>query len=472
MQFVQFVGENLQFVGKYVMVRSIIMILRLPKTTCMKNNKPDLPFWQIWNLSFGFLGVQIGYSLQNANTSRIMQSLGADVHELSYFWLAAPVAGLIVQPIIGLFSDRTWTRFGRRIPFILGGAFLAAAALFLMPNAEFFVALMPALFFAAIMLLFMDMAFNVTMQPFRALVADMVNDRQRTKGYAVQTFLINAGAVVGSVLPFVLVNWFGFSNQSSPGQRVPESVAWAYYIGGAILILTVLVTALRTKEYPPEKHREYNGMKEDAKRPGFRELITGIPAVMWQLGVVQFFSWFALFILWTYTTPAVAEGVWGTTDSQSASYNEAGDWVGVMFAVYSVFSALFSLLLVWLSGKAGNKAIYAVSLLCGAAGYAGMALTGSQWMLIVPMLGIGIAWAAILAMPYTILSKSVKSDRMGVYMGVFNFTITIPQIVCGLLGGVLVKHLFGNDASKMILLGGAALVLAAISVVFVKEKES
>lgn len=434
------------------------------------NKKPNLTFWQIWNMSFGFLGVQIGYSLQNANTSRILQSLDADVHQLSYFWLAAPIAGLIVQPIIGLFSDRTWTPLGRRIPFILGGSFLAGAALFLMPNAESFVHLMPALFFAGMMLLFMDMAFNVTMQPFRALVADMVNEKQRTKGYAIQTFLVNFGAVVGSVLPFVLVNWFGMSNESTPEAKVPQSVAWAYYIGGAILIATVLVTAFRTREYPPETHRKFNDTPKEAKNPKFRELITGIPRVMWQLAVVQFFSWFSLFVLWTYTTPSVAMNVWNTTDSSSLAYNEAGDWVGVIFAVYSVFSALFSLVIVWLSNRIGNKAIYAGSLLLGGLGFIGMTLCTDKWMLLIPMLGLGIGWAAILAMPYTILSKSIPSDRMGVYMGIFNFTITIPQIVCGIIGGVMVSQLFDNNATGMVLLGGVSLILGAISVIFVKEK--
>ncbi|MDR0738204.1 MAG: MFS transporter, partial [Prevotellaceae bacterium] len=252
--------------------------------------KPQLSFWQIWNMSFGFLGVQIGYALQNANTSRILQSLGANVDELSYFWLAAPLAGLVVQPIIGLFSDRTWTKFGRRIPFILGGAALAGLALVLMPNAEIFIVLMSPLLFAAIMLLFMDMSFNVTMQPFRALVADMLDDTQKTKGYSVQTFLINCGAVVGSVLPFVLVHWFGLNNQSTPDARIPDSVAWSYYIGGAILLSTVLVTAMKTKEYPPAQFLEYNQQTEAAVSPKFATLIKGIPKVMWQLGVVQFFT--------------------------------------------------------------------------------------------------------------------------------------------------------------------------------------
>lgn len=436
------------------------------------NNKPNLSFWQIWNMSFGFLGVQIGYSLQNANTSRILQSLDADVHQLSYFWLAAPIAGLIVQPIVGLFSDRTWTPLGRRIPFILGGSLLAGIALFLMPKAEMFVHIMPALFFAGMMLLFMDMAFNVTMQPFRALVADMVNDKQRTKGYAVQTFLVNFGAVIGSVLPFVLVNWFGLSNASTPEAKVPESVAWAYYIGGAVLIVTVLVTAFRTKEYPPELYNKYNNEGKTPARPKFKELITGIPKVMWQLAVVQFFSWFSLFLLWTYTTPAVAHNVWGTSDTASLAYNEAGDWVGVIFAVYSVFSALFSLVIVWLSNRIGNKGVYAVSLLLGGLGFIGMMLCEDKWMLLIPMLGLGVAWAAILAMPYTILSKSIKADRMGVYMGVFNFTITIPQIVCGIIGGSIVRYVFDGSAVGMIYLAGVSLILGAVSVFIVQEKQN
>lgn len=437
----------------------------------MKYERPNLSFWQIWNLSFGFLGVQIGYSLQNANTSRILQSLGADVHELSYFWLAAPLAGLVVQPIVGLFSDRTWSRFGRRIPFIFGGSILACLALFLMPNAELFTRIMPALFFAGMMLLFMDMAFNVTMQPFRALVADMVNDKQRTKGYAVQTFLINAGAVIGSVLPFVLVNWFGVSGEGSASNAVAPSVAWSYYIGGVILLATVLVTAMRTHEYPPQQYDRYNNNGKKAPRPKFKDLLTGIPGVMWQLAVVQFFSWFSLFLLWTYTTPAVALNVWGSADSSSVEYGQAADWVGVLFALYSVLSALFALVIVALSRKIGNKGVYAFSLVAGGLGFLGMTMPVDKYMLFLPMLGIGIAWAAILAMPYTILSRSIPSDRMGVYMGVFNFTITVPQIVCGIIGGVLVKNIFNNNASGMIILAAISLMLAAISVVFVKEKK-
>lgn len=438
----------------------------------MTKTKPNLSFWQIWNLSFGFLGVQIGYALQNANTSRIFQSLGADVDTLSYFWLAAPVAGLVVQPIIGLFSDRTWCRLGRRIPFILGGAILAALALFFMPNAEIVMAIMSPLIFAAAMLLFMDMAFNVTMQPFRALVSDMLNDKQKTKGYSIQSFLINCGAVVGSVLPFILVNWFGMSNESTPDARIPQSVAWAYYLGGAILLGTVVVTALTTKEYPPKKFKEYNNVEEksDGETPGFFKLLRTTPKVMLQLGVVQFFSWAALFLLWTYSTPAIASSVWGTTDTTSPLYQNAGDWVGILFGAYAAFAGLFSIVIPRLASRFGNKPIYAISLIFGALGYIGMALIKSQWGLLIPMVGIGVAWGAILALPYSILAKSLPAESTGLYMGIFNFTITIPQIVFGLIGGLVVRHVFDGDAVAMIITGGVLMLLASLSVGIVKEK--
>ncbi len=438
----------------------------------MKQEKPDLSFWQIWNLSFGFLGVQIGYALQNANTSRILQSLGADVHQLSYFWLAAPVAGLIVQPIVGLFSDRTWTRMGRRIPFILGGAILSALCLFMMPKAEMLVAIMAPLLFAAIIFLFMDVSFNVTMQPFRALVSDMLNDKQKTKGYSIQSFLINCGAVVGSILPFLLVNVFGISNVSTPESKISASVSWSYYIGGGILLLTVLWTAFRTKEYPPKEFAEYNGesAKEVTEKPKLGKLLRDIPKVMLQLGVVQFFSWAALFLMWTYSTPAIAANLFGSADTLSAEYGTAGDWVGVLFAVYAGFAGLFSIVIPRLARKMGNKRVYAMSLFLGALGFIGMALIKDKWLLILPMIGIGVAWGAILAMPYSILARSMDSESTGLYMGLFNFTITIPQIVMGLVGGVVVKHIFHGNAVMMIVSAAVLMLLGAMSVGIVKEK--
>lgn len=320
------------------------------------------------------------------------------------------------------------------------------------------------------MFLFMDMAFNVTMQPFRALVADMVGDSQRTKGYAIQTFLINVGAVVGSVLPFVLTTWVGLSNASTPDTLVPQTVAWSYYIGAAILMATVLVTTFRTKEYPPEKY--FEGKKSVNKKSlSVKELIKGIPSVMWQLAIVQFFSWFALFVLWTYTTPAVASNVWNTTDSTSLQYNEAANWVGILFAVYSVVSALFAIVMVWLAKKISNKGLYSISLILGGLGYLGLVTIENRYALMIPMIGIGVAWAAILAMPYTILSKSIPSERMGLYMGVFNFTITVPQIVCGLVGGVMITYLFNSNAKGMVVVGAIALLVGAFSVFLIKEKK-
>lgn len=431
--------------------------------------KPALSFWKIWNLSFGFLGVQIGYSLQNSNTSTIFESLGADVHQLSYFWLAAPIAGLVVQPIVGLFSDGTWTRFGRRVPFILGGALISALALLLMPNAPVLLAFAP-LAMGAFILLFMDLSFNVTMQPFRALVADMLNDDQKTTGYVVQTFLINLGAVVGAVLP-LLMTWLGVSDEARAGE-VSDHIAYSYYIGGAILLITVLVTSFKTKEYPPKEFAEYNDIPQEqasAERPSFVSLIRNIPRVMLQLGVVQFFSWAALFLMWTYLKPAITGVVTDHATGAVLGDGATQTWVGVLNGTYPVPACIASLFIGGIAARFGNKAVYAVSLLFGAAGFAGLYLLHDQYALMLPMVGIGISWAAILAMPYAILSRAVEARRMGVYMGIFNFTITIPQIVIGLTGGVIVKYLFASDASSMIALAGAFMLLAAISVGFVKE---
>lgn len=442
--------------------------------------KPKLSFWQIWNLSFGFLGVQIGYSLQNSNTSTIFESLGADLSHLSYFWLAAPVAGLIIQPIVGLFSDGTWTRLGRRVPFILGGAVISVLALALMPNAPLLLAFAP-LAMGAFILLFMDLSFNVTMQPFRALVADMLDDSQKTKGYVVQTFLINLGAVVGAVLPLILTRC-GVSDEVVPGQ-VADHIAWSYYIGGAILLATVLVTAFKTKEYPPEEFSKYqdevlsdggekavatNAASVAAERVSFVELMRNIPHAMWQLGVVQFFSWAALFLMWTYLKPAIT-GV-ATVDGTPLSEGEAQTWVGVLNGIYPVPACIASLFIAGIAARWGNKSVYALCLLCGAAGFAGLCLLCDKYALMLPMVGIGIAWAGILAMPYAILSRAVDARRMGVYMGIFNFTITIPQIVVGLTGGVIVTHIFHGNPMAMIALAGFFMACAAASVCFIKEK--
>lgn len=453
--------------------------------------KPKLSFWQIWNLSFGFLGVQIGYSLQNSNTSSIFESLGADVSHLSYFWLAAPLAGMVIQPIVGMFSDGTWTRFGRRIPYILGGAVISTIALLLMPNCPMLLAFAP-LAMGAFILLFMDLSFNVTMQPFRALVADMLDDSQKTQGYVVQTFLINLGAVIGAFLPLVMT-WLGVSDEAVPGQ-VSKHIAYSYYAGGIILLLTVLVTAFKTKEYPPKEFAEYNGLPCDEagdgnvtaenaggnttsavpsesaaaeKKPGFLTLMRNIPKVMLQLGVTQFFSWAALFLMWTYLKPAITGVVTDPVSGEVLSAGATQTWVGVLNGIYPIPACIASIFLSRIAARYGNKAVYAACLLCGALGFGSLLLVHNQYLMMLPMVGIGIAWAGILAMPYSILSRDVQATSMGAYMGIFNFTITIPQIVIGLTGGMIVKWCFGSEAIWMLGLAGVFMLLAAISVAFV-----
>lgn len=447
--------------------------------------KPALSFWQIWNVSFGFLGIQIGFALQSANVSRILSNLGADLHSLSFFWLAAPLMGLVVQPIVGAASDRTWNRLGRRGPYILGGAIVASLAMFLMPNASALVAVIPPLVFGAMMFALMDGSFNITMQPFRALVADMVPDEQRTLGYSIQSFLINAGAVVGSVLPFILTNILGVQNTAPTGE-VPPSVIWSFYIGGSILLLSVIWTVLRTKEYPPKVYCEQNGLdyenwsqgqkekKSIVKKLGnFFSLFTQMPPMMAKLAIIQFFSWFALYLMWVYTTPAVAQHVYGTPvdDSSSALYQEAGNWVGVLFGAYSFFAAIFSIFMTKIAGKIGRKTTYALALMFGGLGYLSMYLFNTPNLLLISMVGIGIAWAAILAMPYSLLSESLPADKMGVYMGIFNFTIAGPQIISGLVGGPVLRGFFNNHAIYMIMICGVAMLLGALSVLFIKTPE-
>ncbi|WP_264566444.1 MFS transporter [Flavobacterium sp. N3904] len=437
--------------------------------------KPKLSFWQIWNLSFGFLGVQIGYSLQNGNTSRILEALGADVHSIGYFWLAAPLAGLVVQPIIGLSSDKTWTKLGRRIPFIFFGAIVSALAMFFMPNAEYFTFLLPPLLFGAVMLLLMDTSFNVTMQPFRALVGDMVNDEQRNLGYSLQSALINFGAVFGSLLPWILVK-IGMSNVPAAGEKVAESVIWSFYIGGAILLGTVLWTVFRTKEYAPKEHAEYNKIDLDSsekkEKTSIFKLIGNAPTIFWQLGIVQFFSWFALFLMWVYTTRAIANQVWGhgvALDAKSIGFNEAGDWTGVMFAFYSGVAAVFSLLIPSIAKAIGRKKTYSFSLVLGGLGLISMFMVEDKNLLLLSISGVGLAWAAILAMPYAMLSGSLPADKMGVYMGLFNATITIPQIAAGILGSTLIA-LFGGNPMAIIVIAGVSMLIAGTAVFFVKEK--
>ena len=434
-------------------------------------SKPKLSFWQIWNISFGFLGVQIGYSLQNANTSRILSAIGADPHHLSLFWLAAPLAGFFVQPIVGLSSDKTWTRLGRRIPFILGGSIVSALAMFFMPNSENFAHLLAPLVFGATMLLLMDTSFNVTMQPFRALVSDMVPDSQRNKGYAIQSFLINAGAVVGSLLPFILTS-LGVANEPGPGEKVAPTVIWAFYFGGSVLLLSVLWTSFRTKEYPPEQYARYNNLdKTEHVKMSFLQLLKNVPPTMLQLAVTQFFSWFSLFLMWVYTTQGIAQNIWKTTDPASQEFNDAGNWTGVIFAAYSLFAALYSLVLTRLADRYGRKNTYMLSLILGGLGLVSTMFITDKNLLFIPMIGVGIAWAAILALPYAILSSTLPARQTGVYMGIFNATITIPQIAAGLLGGVLLS-LVDEKAIAVIGIAGASMIVAGIMAkVVIKSNE-
>ena len=431
--------------------------------------KQKMSFMQIFNMSFGFLGIQFGLALQNANVSRILQSFGADVEHLSLFWLAAPVTGMIVQPIIGHYSDRTWCRLGRRRPYFLVGAILASAMLFLMPNAPALKDFLSPLLIGAGILMFMDASINVAMEPFRALVADKLPSEQRTLGFSLQTSLIGIGAVVGAVLPFVLTNWFGMSNVADAG-GVASNVKTAFYIGGAVLLACVLWTVITTSENPPAEEEKSNKEKDG----GFFEIFKDfgrMPKTMRQLGVVQFFSWFALFSMWVYMTPAVAEHCYNTIDRTSIEYGNAGDWVGVLQGIYNGVAAVFAFLLPLIAGKIGRRATHAISLLAGALGFASFFIFNDPNMLIISMIGVGIAWGSILAMPYSILAGSLPAAKMGVYMGIFNFFITIPQICNGLLGGLMVKYLYGGHTIYAMVFSGVCLLIAAISVLAVEDKD-
>jgi maltose/moltooligosaccharide transporter len=436
--------------------------------------KRRLGFWEIWNMSFGYLGIQMGFALQNANASRILQNFGADVHSLSWFWLVAPLTGLIVQPIIGHYSDRTWTRFGRRKPYFLFGALMAAIGLILMPQSDVLTTLMPALWVGAGMLMIMDASFNIAMEPFRALVADMLPSDQRTLGFSIQTVLIGIGAVIGSALPYVLSNWFGVSNVSESG--VPYNVVLSFIIGAAVLVGCILITVSTTKEYTPEELKQFD--KEEIavteEKTSLLNIIsdfTKMPETMRQLSWVQFFSWFGLFGMWVFSTPAIAHHVYGLplSDSNSAQYQEAGDWVGILFGVYNLISAIFAFFLPFIAKKLGRKSTHSVSLIIGGLGLISIYFAPNPYWLIASMVGVGVAWASILAMPYAILAGSIPAKKMGVYMGIFNFFIVIPQIINALVGGLIVKYLYNGNPIFAIVTSGVSFLLAAIFVFRVKD---
>jgi len=450
--------------------------------------KRRLSFREIWNMSFGFLGIQMGFALQNANASRILQNFGADVHELSWFWIIAPLMGLIVQPIIGHYSDNTWGRFGRRKPFFLVGALLASVGLILMPQADIFTAFLPALWVGAGMLMIMDASFNIAMEPFRALVGDNLRNDQTTLGFSVQTALIGLGAVIGSALPWMLGNWFGIQNKSDDGS-IPPHLIYSFIIGAAVLVISILVTVLTTKEYSPEELSRFSEEKASAQAIALENLgnpepakearlidifedFRKMPATMRQLSWVQFFSWFGLFGMWVFTTPAIAHHIYGlpVSDTKSATYQEAGDWVGILFGVYNAVSAVFAFALPMIAKKIGRKRTHSISLVIGGLGLLSMYFMPDENWLVLSMICIGIAWASILAMPYAILAGAISPMKMGVYMGIFNFFIVIPQIVNALIGGPLVKYLYNDNAIFALMTSGVSFLIAALLVSKVKDK--
>ena len=386
--------------------------------------KTKLTFWQLWIISFGFFGVQIAYSLQSANISRIFATLGADPHSLSFFWILPPLMGMIVQPLVGKYSDRTWTRFGRRIPYLFLGSLIAIAVMCLLPNAgSFNLTFAGAMAFGLIALMLLDTSINMAMQPFKMLVGDMVSEEQKGKAYSIQSFLVNAGGLVGFIFPFLLA-WFGIANVAPEGQ-VPDSVKYSFYIGAAILILCVLFTTFKVKEMPPKEYAEFHGIdlakkEAEGKGPGMFQLLKNAPSTFWTVGLVQFFCWAAFLYMWTYTNGAIADTVWGTSDVKSAGYQEAGNWVGILFGIQSVGSVLWALVI----PKFKNiKTAYVVSLLIGAAGFASVFFIHDQYLLFVSFLLIGVAWAAMLAVPFTLLTNSLSGDHIGTYLGLFNGTI-------------------------------------------------
>jgi maltose/moltooligosaccharide transporter len=420
--------------------------------------KPRLSFWQIWNMNFGFLGIQVGFALQNTNVSRIFETLGARPDEIPILWLAAPMTGMIVQPIIGYMSDRTWGRLGRRRPYFLAGAILASSAMLVMPYSA-------ALWFAAMMLWVMDASINISMEPFRALVGDLLPSEQRTTGFAVQSFFIGIGAVAASALPYILARWFHVPNTAAAGV-IPQSVILSFALGAAAFLGAVSWTVFRTREYPPEDLASFRMRQREKRGVGgmLGEIATSIvrmPRTMAYLAVVQFFSWFALFCMWIYTTGAVTHHLFHSSDPTSAGYNEGADWVGILFSVYNGVAALAAFGIPWLAAKSSRRTAHAVSLLCGALGLLSFTIAGDPLVLLASMVGVGIAWASILSMPYAILAGSLPPEKMGFYMGVFNFFIVIPQITAALGLGPLMRTALGNDPMNVILLGGLSLVVAA-----------
>jgi maltose/moltooligosaccharide transporter len=429
--------------------------------------KPNLSFWKLWNISFGFFGVQIAYALQSANISRIFATLGADPHNLSYFWILPPLAGIIVQPLVGSASDRTWTRFGRRIPYLFIGSLVAVIVMCLLPNAgSFGMSVATAMVFGLFALMFLDTSINMAMQPFKMMVGDMVNEKQKGLAYSIQSFLCNAGSLVGYLFPFIFT-WVGISNIAEQG-TVPDSVIYSFYIGAAILIMCVIYTTAKVKEMPPKEYAEYHGITEteEKQKSDYVSLLRHAPSTFWTVGLVQFFSWAAFMYMWTYTNGAIADTVWNTTDAHSAGYQEAGNWVGVLFAVQAVGSVLWAVVIPFFRSL---KLAYSISLVLGGIGFISTVFFADQYLLFISYLLIGCAWAAMLAVPFTLLTNSINgSKNMGAYLGLFNGTICIPQIVAAIAGGG-VLHLIGGSQVGMLVVAGSLLIIGAICVRLIKH---
>ncbi|MCR5241593.1 MAG: SLC45 family MFS transporter [Prevotella sp.] len=437
--------------------------------------KPDLSFWNLWNLSFGFFGVQIAYALQSANISRIFQTLGADPHDLSFFWILPPLMGILVQPIVGTLSDKTWTRFGRRIPYLFVGALVAVLVMCLLPNAgSFQLTVGAALIFGLCALMFLDTSINMAMQPFKMLVGDMVNEKQKAKAYSIQSFLCNAGSVVGYLFPFFFT-FLGIANEAPKG-IVPDSVIWSFYIGAAILILCVIYTTMKVKEWNPQEYAEYNGVAKDSENDSEKSegsanwfvLLKNAPSTFWKVGLVQFFCWAAFLYMWTYTTGAIAETVWGSTDSASSEFQAAGNWVGVLFAVQAVGSVIWAAVLPQFKN---TKVAYSLSLVLGGIGFAMVPFISDQYVLFVPFVLIGCAWAAMLAMPFTFVTNALQGyGHMGAYLGLFNGTICVPQIVAALVGGIIL-HAVGSHQYSMMIVAGVLLLIGSACVFVIRDKK-
>ena len=436
--------------------------------------KPNLTFWKLWNLSFGFFGVQIAYALQSANISRIFRTLGADPHDLSFFWILPPLMGMIVQPIVGTLSDKTWTRFGRRIPYLFIGAAVAVAVMCLLPNAGTLgLATVGAVLIAGtILLMLLDTSINMAMQPFKMLVGDMVNEEQKAKAYSIQSFLCNAGSVVGFAFPFFFAA-IGLSNIAPEGV-VPDTVIWSFYIGAAILILCVIYTVLKVREWPPKEYNEYNGVSNKEEEVDGKEksanwftLLKNAPSTFWRVGLVQFFCWSALLYMWTYVTDAVSLTVWNTDSPTSADYQTAGNWTGILYAIQAVAAVLWA---VMLPRFKNTKVAYAVSLVLGGLGFALIPFCPGQYLQIIPFCLIGCAWAAMLAMPFTFVTNALQGyGHMGAYLGLFNCTICLPQIVAALCGG-LIMHAIGGTQATMMIVAGVLLLCGSCAVFSIKGR--